>query len=400
MKMEQKFNVKMLYSYSFIGSCLPIYAFYSLLFLNRGQSVTNVAILIALWSIFGIIFEIPAGIIADRGNRRNMLVIAAVLQGLCFIIWFFSHTFWMFALGFLFWAIAGALTSGTEEGLIYDNLKYDGREADFTQIYGKAHFYTNIGTVVGIISAGVIALFINVENVALISAAICFLNVIFALQIREKNFYSEKLNEEEIGFFETFTKAGIFIKGSKVALICILFLVLFASLGGYLDEFDVLIINDWELSEIWVSAILTVRLVFVALGDILAPIVEKKIRSIKQIFLVNAIGCFLLLGFVLIWHQFAILIFGLAFMMIAITEILLTTVLQKEIKEEGRATVMSFVSIGSNMGMISLSLVIAVLAGIFTLQQVYIIIAIYGIIGGVGFAVFCKGLQLTEIEKK
>ena len=325
-----------------------------------------------------------------------MLVIGAVLQGLGFIIWFFSHTFVMFALGFLFWAIAGALESGTEEGLIYDNLKYDGREDNFTEIYGKAHFYANIGTIVGILSAGFIAIFIQIEVIALISAVICFLNVVFALQIREKNFYSEKLEEEEVGFFETFNKAGSFIKGSKVALISILFLVLFASLGGYLDEFDVLIINDWELSEIWISAILSIRFIFIALGDILAPVIEKKINSIKQIFLLNMVGCLFLLIFVIIWHQFAILIFGLAFMMIAITDILLTAVVQKEIKEEGRATVMSFVSIGQNIGMIGLSLVFALLAGIFTLQQVYIIVAVYGIVGGILFAAVFKGLKFKK----
>ena len=394
--MQKKFNVKILYAYKFIGQCLPIYAFYSLLFLERGQSVTNVAILIALWSAFSIVFEIPAGIIADRGNRRNMLAIAAVLQGLGFIIWFFSHTFLLFALGFLFWAVAGALTSGTEEGLIYDNLKYDDREADFTEVYGKAQFYANIGTIIGILSAGFIAIFIQIEVIALISAMICFLNIIFALQIREKNFYSEKLDEEEVGFFETFAKAAIFIKGSKIAFISILFLVLFASLGGYLDEFDVLIINDWQLSEIWVSAILTVRFVFVALGDILAPVIEKKISSIRQILLLNIIGIVILLIFVLVWHQFAILIFGLAFMMIAITQILLTTVVQNEIQEEGRATVMSFVGIGQNLGMIGLSLIFALLAGIVTLQQVYIIVAVYGIVGGIGFAVFCKGLKFKK----
>jgi len=380
-----QFNVKILYIYKFIGQCLPIYAFYTILFIERGKSVTDIAVLIALWSVFSIVFEVPSGILADRWNRRNMLAIAAVLQGLCFIIWFFSHTFFMFAIGFVFWAIAGAFTSGTEEGLIYDNLKSDGCEESFTKVYGKAEFYANVGTIVGIGSAGVIASFISIEVIALISAAICFLNVIFALQIREKNFYSEQLREESAGLFETFEQAGIFIKGSGIALVSILFLVLFASLGGYLDEFDALIINDLGLSNIWVSAILTVRFGFIALGDILAPLVQKKISSIKQIFIFNGLGCAFLTVFAVIWNQYVILIFGLAFMVMAITEILLVNALQGEIKEEGRATVMSFYGVGQNVAMICFSLIYALLAGVFTLQQVYIIISIYGIVGGLVF---------------
>lgn len=389
------FNVKVLYIYKFISQCLPIYAFYTILFIERGMSVTDIAVLIAIWSAFTIVFEIPSGILADRWNRRNMLAMAAVLQGLCFIIWFFSHTFLMFAIGFAFWAIGGTFTSGTEEGLIYDNLKSDGCEESFTKVYGKAQFYANVGTIVGIASAGIIASFISIEAIALISAAICFANGILVLQIREKNFYSEQLDKESMGFFETFKEAGIFIKGGGVALVSILFLVIFGNFGSYLDEFDALIINDFQLSEIWVSAILTVRFVFIALGDILAPMVQRKISSIRQIFLLNGLACTFLTIFAVIWNQYAILIFGLSFMIMAITEILLVNALQNEIKEEGRATVMSFYSFGQNTAMICFSLVYALLAGIFTLQQVYIIISIYGIVGGLSFYLLFKTIRIS-----
>ena len=388
------FNVRALYTYKFIGECLPIYAFYTILFIERGKSVTDIAILIALWSVFTVAFEVPAGMLADRWNRRNMLALASVLQGLCFIIWFFSHTFLMFALGFLVWAIAGSFTSGTEEGLLYDNLKSDGHEEDFTKIYGKTQFYANVGTIVGIASAGLLANFIRIEGIALLSAAICFANVGFALRIREKNFYSEQLDEASTGFFETLKEAGGFLKGSRLALVSILFLVLFVSLGNYLDEFDALIINDFGLSYIWVSAILTVRFAFIALGDLLAPLVQKKISSMRQIFLLNGLACILLTAFALIWNQYAILLFGLSFMLMAITEILFVNALQNEIKEEGRATVMSFYSVGQNIAMICFSLVYALLAGLFTLQQVYLIIAIYGIVGGIGFFLFCRAIKI------
>ena len=166
--------------------------------------------------------------------------------------------------------------------------------------------------------------------------------------------------------------------------------MLFASLGGYLDEFDALIINDFQLSEIWVSAILTVRFVFIALGDILAPMVQKKISSIRQIFLLNGLACAFLTIFAVIWNQYVILIFGLSFMIMAITEILLVNALQNEIKEEGRATVTSIYSVGQNIAMICFSLVYALLAEIFTLQQIYIIISGYGIAGGLSFYLLFK----------
>ena len=369
---------------------MPIYAFYTILFIERGLSVNAVAVLIALWSVFAIAFEVPSGILADRWNRRNMLVASAVLQGLCFVIWFFSHTFLMFALGFFFWGVSGALASGTEEGLIYDNLKSDGCEESFTKVYGKAQFYANIGILAGIASAGVIASFISIETIALISAAICFANGILASMLREKNYYSQQLDKNSGGFFSTLKEAGVFIKGSRIALISILFLVLFSSLGGYLDEFDALIINDFQLDNIWVSVILTVRFVFVALGNLLATKVQKLVSSINRIFLLNGLACAVLALFAIFWNRYAIPIFGISFMFMAITEVLLVTNMQNEIKEEGRATVMSFYSIGQSIAMICFSMTYALLAGIFTLQQTYIIISAYGIAGALCFCVLLK----------
>lgn len=96
------FNVKLLYCYKFMSHCLPIYAFYTLLFIERGMSISEIAILVSLWSGFSILFEIPSGILADRWSRRNMLVIASFVEGLCFFIWSFSQSFSLFAVGFFF----------------------------------------------------------------------------------------------------------------------------------------------------------------------------------------------------------------------------------------------------------------------------------------------------------
>ena len=102
----------------------------------------------------------------------------------------------------------------------------------------------------------------------------------------------------------------------------------------------------------------------------------------------------LLAVFAVVWNQYAVLVFGIASMVMAITEILLVNILQQEIQEEGRATVMSFYSVGQNIVMIGFSLIYALLAGLFTLQQVYMIIAVYGIIGGLVFYLMFKALRI------
>ena len=102
----KKFNEKTFYAYKFMSECLPVYAFYALFFLDRGIELSQIPLLIALWSGFAIVFEVPTGILVDRLNRKTLLVIGALLKGGCFIIWYFSHSFWLFAFGFMVWALA------------------------------------------------------------------------------------------------------------------------------------------------------------------------------------------------------------------------------------------------------------------------------------------------------
>ena len=382
--MSNTFNKKTLYTYKFIDQCLPIFAFYTILFIERGKSLGDIALLIAFWSAFSIIAEVPAGVLADRWNRRNMLALASMLQGICFIIWFFSHSFLMFALGFAFWGISGAFSTGTAEALIYDNLKHDGAEDTFVKVYGKAQFYANAGTIVGIASAGVLIGFIDIPAIAILSAAICFFNAGLALKIREMNYYAENQDEDNKKRFTalliTVKEALIFLRERPVAFISVIFMVMIASLGGYLDEFDALIIYDWELSYVWVSVILTIRFAFVALGDILAPYVQQKVHTVKNIFLLGITASLILVVFAALWNPYALIVFGIAFLIFAVSEVLLVNVLQNEIRQEGRVTIMSFYGIGQNIGMILFALIFALLSGIFNLSQVYLLIALYGAI--------------------
>jgi len=359
----------------------------------------QIAVLIALWSVFTIIFEIPTGIIADRWNRRNMIIIAAVFQATGFAVWYFDGGFFLFAVGFLLWAIAGAMRDGAEEGLIYDNLKSEGREGDFTKVYGRAQFFANIGVITGIVSAGALSLVIPLEIIALISAGITLANIIFAFGLREKNLYREKNTEKPSKFFDTFTGALRFLRSSKIALIAMIFLIFFAGLSDYLDEFDALVVIDLGRGNLWVSAILTIRFGSAAIGDLLASKVENKIRSPYQLFLISGLSYMILIIFSLLWHEFFLLIFGLAFMVMAVSSVLFVNLLQQSIKEEGRATVMSIFSMGQNAAMIIFSLIFGALSGLFTLQNVYLIVAVYGLVGTLVFVVVAGKMTRKKLTK-
>jgi len=214
--MEQWFKEKSFYIYKFLSDCLPIYALYTILFREKGLSITEIALLLSFWSFAVLLLELPSAVFADRGNRKHMLCIATASKAVCFIIWCFSNTFIMFGLGFLFWGVSDAFRSGTEEGLIYDNLKSEDREDKFTEIYSRGRFYGTIGILIAIISSGILASFISISAISVLSAVICALTLIFIYQLKEKNYYSERVKEEQIGYLETFFGAAKLCKNNSV----------------------------------------------------------------------------------------------------------------------------------------------------------------------------------------
>lgn len=344
------------------------------------MSLSEVALLIAIWNGFALIFEIPTGILADRTNRKTLLVVGALLKGSCFIIWYFSHDFWLFALGFVVWALGGAFASGTEESLLFDSLKRDGREEEFTAVYGKVEAFGIVGALIGIVSSGALAMLMSLGTIALLSGVISIVDACLAMNIRGVQTKREMNAEKKESMLDTLRSAIGFIKNSKVALIIVTFVVLVVTIGGYLDEFDALIIADFELDLFWVTIIFTIRFAFMALGDVVAPKLEKRLTSLKSIILLTALGCLLLGVFAILWHPFALAIFGLPFFVLSVVNVLLVSRLNREMTVVARATVLSLLRVGQNFGMIVFALAYGCLSGIVGLQQTYLIVALFGVV--------------------
>lgn len=395
----ETFNVKILYCYKFMSHCLPIYAFYTLLFLERNMNLSAIAVLISLWSAFSILFEIPSGVLADRWNRRNMLVVAALVEGVCFFIWSFSDSFALFALGFFFWAIGNAFVSGTEESLIYDNLKSDGLEDQFSTVYGRSRFFANIGNLVGIAASGVLVTFISIEKISLLSAGICLFNTVLASRLRERNYYASQLNKTAIAVQRTAKDAIQLFRENQSSLLILAFLILFASIVTYLDEFDALVVNDFKVDTYWVSVFLTMRFIFISIGDLLAPIIDRKWQSFKLVFLLYGLGGIFLAVFSALWRPYAIAVFGLAMMVMSISELLFIKSLQEVIEDEGRATVMSFYGAGQNVIMIFFSLIYGLLTKLVTIQTAYLLFSVYAMVGATVFFLVFSLIKKTAVAK-
>ena len=121
----------------FLDAFVLIAPFYTLMFAERGLTPAQIGVVLASWSIMGLVLEVPCGVLADRVSRRWLLSAAQVVRCAGFLVWLAFPGFWGFLIGLMLWGLKSATLSGAFEAVIYDELKALGRESDYVRIFGR-----------------------------------------------------------------------------------------------------------------------------------------------------------------------------------------------------------------------------------------------------------------------
>lgn len=106
-----------------------------------------------IFSIAALLFEVPAGYVADWISRKKVLILSYVLFLLRLILWYFLEKqfgfldgYWVILIGELLYAASKALFSGIADGYIYDLLKSRGQTTRMLKRYGRMNFFMSAGT--------------------------------------------------------------------------------------------------------------------------------------------------------------------------------------------------------------------------------------------------------------
>src|SRR5690349_14878844 len=94
--------ITLFYLQRFFSHLVLFWAIDKLFFLSRGATPFEISILVALWALYALLFEVPSGAIADRWSRKWILFLAALFHSAAYMVWIFSHSFGGFLLGYLF----------------------------------------------------------------------------------------------------------------------------------------------------------------------------------------------------------------------------------------------------------------------------------------------------------
>ncbi|HEU5157489.1 MAG TPA: MFS transporter [Streptosporangiaceae bacterium] len=150
---------------------MPLYPVYAVLFIETGLSAAEISSLFAIWSVTGFVLEVPSGVWADVFSRRWLLTIAPALGGVGFALWTFVPSYLAFAVGFVLWGAGSAMQSGTQQALVYEELKRVGAAGAYARLTGRAEAASTAGQLIATALTGPVLAAGGYEAVGVASVA-------------------------------------------------------------------------------------------------------------------------------------------------------------------------------------------------------------------------------------
>ena len=216
-------RIHKLYISNFLTGLVFWYGIEKLFMRSIGIDAVGVGIATAVFLVFNLICDIPAGILADKWSRKGVLIISALSLAVCSLLLGSSHGLLLYAIGEVFYGMYIVSTSGTYNAITYDILHEENRSDQYSKIAGRAYALFLAGAGVANIASGFIAHTFSYRTTYFITIISCLLNVLVLLSLREPVFHKAEKKERVLGQLK-----DVSVAISKIKLIRSLTIVLTA----------------------------------------------------------------------------------------------------------------------------------------------------------------------------
>ncbi|MFC4000417.1 MFS transporter [Prauserella oleivorans] len=322
---------------------MPLYPLYALLFTHTGLSDAEISALFALWSVVGVVGEVPTGALADRFSRRSSLAVGGVLQAAGYLLWTTLPGFSAFAAGFVLWGIGGTLVSGAVEAWLYDTLAAADAESSFARLYGQVNACELIAQVPSALAATLLLPLGGFDLVGWASVATCLGAALLAARLPEPPRHGADEPGDGLGYLATL-KAGVTeavtTPGVRGAVVVV---ALLASLDGIEEYFGVLA-EDWQVPLQWISlAVLGIPLAGAAGAAVAGRLAPRALAPVllAGVLIFAAAGLFA--------HPSGLALVALFYALYRAVLVVGEARLQERIDGRARATVTSVAGVGTDL---------------------------------------------------
>ena len=170
-KMFQKFC-----AYGFLKNLRFFDPFILLFFREMGLSFLEIGSLFSIREVAVLLLEIPTGIVADAFGRRRSMVFSFSAYLVSFgIFYFLGWSFWLSAIGMIFFAFGESFRTGTHKAMILDYLGHEGISHLKVAYYGRTRSASQYGSAVSSLIAAVLVFYSGSYRIVFLASTIPYI---------------------------------------------------------------------------------------------------------------------------------------------------------------------------------------------------------------------------------
>ncbi|ROR27251.1 putative MFS family arabinose efflux permease [Mobilisporobacter senegalensis] len=364
-----------------LGLLVPLH---NLILLEKGADIQTLPILLIVYSITLLSFELPSGICADLLGRKVVFLISCFLQFISFLCILLATNFSYLVLAMIFNGLGRAFASGSLDALFIDQTLKKQGDGHLSKITTRIALLEGWGLAFGGIMGGFIAQ-ISGDYIASIIAKLLFLTILFLLCLMIVKEDGSKEMKQRIPLREHLKKGGAMVhSSSKFKLI----------LGGvFLSGFMIMTVETYwqpafrELyitnNGTWLLGIITFfGFMAITIGNTISNILLIKFKNkwwkIYNICRFNLGACIILFGIsqnevkFVFWYVAVYMLFGTS-------NVVESTLINKIVPGNLRASILSLNSLIFQLGAMcasvfsSFSITYLKFSGIWIIAGIFII---------------------------
>ena len=336
-------NIRLFSAYRFFIRMLIIGPVLTPYMLSKGLSYSQIMLLQSLSAISVVAFEVPTGAVADKVSRRLSLALSGVFIGIGLLLYILFESFHVFALAEILFGLGMTFSSGADSAILYESLAKLERTGDYQKITGRAASYVFIGQGIGSVISSLLYK-LNPDIPFWASVASALIAALVAI-----GFVETKRQKSEHGYQTHILRSlSISLKTPHI-----LWAVLFACIMGFAFRTAYWLYEPYfkrvHIDVAWFGAIFFCYNMIAAAS---AKYLLDRLSSRNPRTVLLSLGILLAVSYllpVLFVFPWAIALIGLQQIVRGLYRPTMEFYINRQIKDEYRATVISIVSLAASL---------------------------------------------------
>lgn len=372
-----KKNIILIYIHTFLSTFILYYICDTLFYIERGLTSSQYISFVGIAFFTRLLFEIPFGIIADKYNKKKLLLMSNLLFIISTMIFIFAHNYITFVIAIVTNAINNSLSSGITNSILYENL--DNKERFNKTLFYNSFFY-NISYMLAMIVGGYIGQKFGLIYTYYITIIPFIIDFIILLMLKIKNNINVSNMESNISILKNGFKEVI--NNSYLLKLILTSSILFSGIK-LVEESHPEYSNNIGISVFIIGIYTALILVFCIIGSYIGS--KLKRDSYKLILNINPIisgFCIFLVG--KLNNYFGIIFILLIYIFSESFDNIMKSELHKNISSKSRVTVESINQFVLSIFGIIFSILMTILLKFVNINTMYMLIGFiiisYGIV--------------------